>query len=303
MNRLFIGIDGGASRSCAVLLDDRDTVIAQSQIDGGLSPLAVGWEAFRQNLQKLLDPLLSNSRPAAEFYLCAGLAGVGGEKIQYQAEEEIRAAHSFRETRVITDAQAALWGAFRGGAGLLLIAGTGSICLGKNPQGQTDRCGGFGRLLGDEGGGYWLAIQAIRRALRQHDRGVDAPLADSILREFCVNRLTELPPLVHSGELSPDRIAQFAKTILAESTSNPEAEAIVRAAAGHLAQLVIHTSEKLRMDHPALALWGGLWRSPGGELRRHLSQALGAARFTCLLTDPAEPPQRGAILYLRENMP
>ncbi len=299
MSRFYIGIDGGASRSRAILLDDRDTVFAQSEIDGGLNPLAIGWESFRQNLQRLLDPLLAESRPAGELSLCAGLAGAGSEEVRFRAEEEIRAAYSFREIRVITDAQAALWGAFRGGPGLLLIAGTGSICLGKNPQGQTARCGGFGRLLGDEGGGYWMAIQAIRRALRQFDREADAPLADSILREFRVSRLTELPPLVHSGQLSPDRIARLAETILTESSSNPEADAIVRAAAGYLAQLAIDTAEKLKMDQPDLALWGGLWQSPGRELRRHLQEVLKAARFSCTLTEPAEPPQRGAILFMR----
>jgi N-acetylglucosamine kinase-like BadF-type ATPase len=303
MNRFYIGMDGGASRARAILLDDHDTIVAQSQIEGGLNPLAVGWESFRRNLQKLLDPLLAESPPAAELYLCAGIAGVGNEEMRSRAEEEIGAAYTFQLTRVITDAQAALWGAFRGGPGLLLIAGTGSICLGKNPQGQTARCGGFGRLLGDEGGGYWMAIQAIRRALHQFDRGADAPLADPILREFRLSRLTELPALVHSGELSPDRIARFAETILTESATNPEAEAIVRAAAGHLAQLAINTAEKLKMAQPALALWGGLWQSPGGELRRQLLEALEAARFTCRLTEPAEPPQRGAILFMRENMP
>jgi N-acetylglucosamine kinase-like BadF-type ATPase len=50
---------------------------------------------------------------------------------------------------LVTDARAALEGALDGKAGVVVIAGTGSIAIGVNPDGETARSGGFGPTLID----------------------------------------------------------------------------------------------------------------------------------------------------------
>ena len=103
--------------------------------------------------------------PAA---LCAGLAGVGNEAERVAVEQAL--AGTARVVRVVSsDGEIALHGAFGGGPGVLLIAGTGSVAYGRGPDGRMDRCGGWGMFVGDEGSGYALGRAALAAALRSVD--------------------------------------------------------------------------------------------------------------------------------------
>ncbi len=91
---------------------------------------------------------------------CLGFSGGPADKESILAE--ILASD---RTLVTDDAFIALAGATAGEPGLVVIAGTGSIAFGRNAAGRTARAGGWGYLFGDEGGGFWIARQAIRAAL------------------------------------------------------------------------------------------------------------------------------------------
>jgi N-acetylglucosamine kinase-like BadF-type ATPase len=302
VKRYLIGIDGGGSRSKALLADRRDDM-AEALVDGpGLNPLALDWNDFRGRISGLLSRLLAEAPPGRVDGLCAGLAGTGREVMRKRAEEEILALGGGYPVTVMTDAQAGLWGAFRGGPGLLLIAGTGSVCLGMEATGRQERAGGFGRLIGDEGSGYWIAMEAIRRALREDDRQRISPLAALVKEEFHLTELRDVIPVVHSPDCPPDCLAALARQVLEASGTMPEAGEIVRRAGEHLAGLVVTTARKLGMEHPRVALWGGLWQSPRGELQSALDAALRAIAFSAEIAPPAEPPEWGAVRYLQKSL-
>jgi N-acetylglucosamine kinase-like BadF-type ATPase len=296
-----IGIDGGGSSSRAILVDDRDQMLNETQ-GGGLNPLAVGWDVFKTNFADLLERLLGEKPKEEIAGLCAGLAGTGSEAVRGRAQSEISKMLPDCRVIVISDALAALWGAFGGQEGLLLIAGTGSICLGMDSRGRTARAGGFGRLLGDEGGGYWISIEAIRWALKANDAGGSSSQLEAAIREeFRLLELRDVVPLVH--ESPADRIAALARRILVLSGSDPDARAIVNQAGEHLAALVTTTARKLNFAQPRVALWGGLWNSSGRELQSALHQAFETREFPANVTTPAESPQWGAIRCLRRELP
>ncbi|MCX6639051.1 MAG: hypothetical protein NTW14_01035 [bacterium] len=298
MNRYLIGIDGGGSHSRAILVDDQIKLIAQTE-GKGLNPLTVGWEKFGQNITELLEPLRKTLQPPHELLIGAGLAGVGNEPVRQRTEAEIVSLSGASRVLVISDALAALWGAFQGGPGLLLIAGTGSICLGMNRQGQVERTGGFGRLLGDEGSGYWIAIKAIKAALRSADgRGGSERLRKLTCEEFGLNDIREIIPLANSGSLTPDRIAAFTEKILPLIREDETAKKIVSDAADFLAELVKSTTGKLNMDNAKLALWGGLWKSSGAELIQFFVPALKRRQTGMEICQPIEAPEWGTIRYL-----
>ncbi len=301
MKHYVIGIDGGASRSKGILVDDQDRLMAESA-SGGLNPLALGWEAFGTNLAQLLGKFREEAAKGNIAAVCAGLAGGGNAEVRRRAREEIIALLPQVEVQIITDAQAALWGAFGGGPGLLLIAGTGSICLGMDSSGQTARAGGWGRLLGDEGSGYWIASEAIRLTLRHLDARLEEPqLIAAICTEFTLHSVYDIVPRVYSGDLTPDQIARLAKRILPLSQSEAVARDIVHQAGLHLADLVINAAQKLNISEPDLALWGGLWKSPEEELQKALGLAFDRREYHAILHAVAEPPEWGAIRYLRKN--
>ena len=73
-------------------------------------------------------------------------------------------------SEVVGDEVIALDAAFRGGPGILQIAGTGTNCIGRAPDGGRESAGGWSSRLGDEGSGYWIGLHAVRRALNAYDR-------------------------------------------------------------------------------------------------------------------------------------
>src|SRR5207237_9144432 len=88
---------------------------------------------------------------------------------------------------VVTDAEIALYGATGGAPGLVLIAGTGSICCGRNARGKRVCAGGWGPLAGDEGGGSWLARRALQAVAQASDgRGPDTALSQAACAYFKV---------------------------------------------------------------------------------------------------------------------
>ncbi|MFH1863033.1 MAG: BadF/BadG/BcrA/BcrD ATPase family protein, partial [bacterium] len=203
---------------------------------------------------------------------------------------------------VISDALAALYGAFRGQAGLLLIAGTGSICLGMDNEGRTARSGGLGRIFGDEGSGYWIAAEAIAAALCYADgREGAASLPPLICEEFGLQDVREIIPKALSGELPPSRIAQLAAKVLNLSDSNSDARDIVRRAGNHLANLLITTGQKLNLKNPQVVFSGGLWKSPQKSLQRSLNVSSTEQQYQCQLVEPLEPPEWGAWRYLQDH--
>jgi N-acetylglucosamine kinase-like BadF-type ATPase len=81
------------------------------------------------------------------------------------------------ELLICGDEEIALDAAFAGGPGILLVAGTGSNAIGRTDAGETFGAGGWGPVLGDEGSGTWIGLEALRAALRAQDR---IPLGDQL---------------------------------------------------------------------------------------------------------------------------
>jgi N-acetylglucosamine kinase-like BadF-type ATPase len=103
-----------------------------------------------------------------------GLAGVGDEREREEIGRRVRellAQDGNGDLRIAieTDARIALEGALEEVAGLVVIAGTGSVVLGKSPSGEFFRAGGWGRVLGDEGGGFSIGREALKAAMREWD--------------------------------------------------------------------------------------------------------------------------------------
>jgi len=143
-----------------------------------------------------------------------------------------------REIRVISDAEAAYLGALGEGAGVVLLAGTGSMALGRDPRGKWARAGGLGPLLGDEGSAFWIG----REWLRAIGSGPGFARTRRILA-------------------SPDpvaRIAALAPGVLrrARAGSRP-ARRIVASSQDALARLLVTSARALGLKPPVRVSWAG----------------------------------------------
>jgi N-acetylglucosamine kinase-like BadF-type ATPase len=168
-------------------------------------------------------------------------------------------------------------------AGIVLIGGTGSVAWGLSPSGVEARAGGWGHLLGDEGSGYWVVREAIRRALAEHDRG-DPPGAPArrLLHAAGAADPLELTALFHADR-SPERWAAQSHAVL---EADP---ALVDATASALAGLARTASDRLALPGPVVLAGGMLLGEPA------LEAALRAALPASEVLRASEEPVAGAV--------
>ncbi len=150
------------------------------------------------------------------------------------------------ELLLLGDEEIALEAAFPGAPGILLIAGTGSHAIARSLDGALHRAGGWGPILGDEGGGYWIGLEALRTALRILDSHPDDPnaslLLDAIKRHW---GLTSLAALIELGNRRggtthpPTDFASLAPVVAGcAQEGNSLAAELLRTAGDSLARLI-----------------------------------------------------------------
>jgi N-acetylglucosamine kinase-like BadF-type ATPase len=191
----YLGIDGGGTKTRCVLADEK-TVLARS-MTGGCSVIRVGEQKAREALHAAIRQVCDASKisPDKVRAVCIGVTGAArhaiAEKIQGIVGELISDG-TLTKIEVIGDHEIALEAAFGAGAGVIAIAGTGSIVFGRNAAGQTARAGGWGFAVSDEGSGYWIGRRAISAVLNARDRGLDTALVAMVLDAWKIVTIDEL---------------------------------------------------------------------------------------------------------------
>lgn len=175
--------------------------------------------------------------------------------------------------------------------GVALIAGTGSFAYGINAQGIEHRCGGWGNLLGDEGSGYWLAIEGLKAAVRAVDgRGSETVLGQSFEDWFRGEPSSQWP--LRLSTMTRAEIAQGASIVVrAAELLDPVAQELLNQAADELACHVKVLAGRLFPEEPFdLALAGGLLvhsKVLQERLQERLNIMKVAARRISSVTKPA----------------
>lgn len=245
MDAVVLGIDGGGTRTRASIAC-KGKVLAFAE-NGSIKRLRVGAAAAEQNLRAIL----------AEVFKQAGISGVAAASAGVASAtmpgvpEWIQAVFSdfgVERSEVVGDEVIALDAAFKGGPGILQIAGTGSNTIGRAPDGGRESAGGWSSRLGDEGSGYWIGLHAVRRALRAYDREEPTRILDAVGKLWETSSIDEL---VNLGDSTPGPdFAALAPAIsqLAEE-GDPVALGVLQQAAADLTDSVLLVRDKLRRKH------------------------------------------------------
>ena len=254
----YLGVDGGGSKTLAVIVDAAGVERGRGSA-GSSNHQAVGIEAAVANLRQATDVAAhaaSCSRPPESAWL--GLAGVdhaGDIALLWPHVESLAA-----QVRLTNDAELVLSG-LELQIGVALIAGTGSIALGRDAAGHSARASGWGHILGDEGSGYDLGRQALQAAVRAADgRGRPTLLLQAILDDWALSEPELLLQRVYQGS-DKAAIARLAPLVLrCAEAGDAVACAIVRRAALELAVAAQTVSRRLGFAAEPLpvALGGGL---------------------------------------------
>lgn len=260
---LYVGIDAGGSH--ARLLGVRGTDTPDHRIHGdgpGTNARILGTEGTADVLATLVRE--SAGLQTGRLVVAAGVAGAGrlADRDALRLAVAARLACPEGDIEIVADADLALDAAFGpGGAGLVVIAGTGSIAYARDADGILHRAGGWGRLLGDEGSGYHLGLQGLRAVADALDGGPRTSLRSLAATAWDAPDAATLLAEVYDRGRAP---ASFAPLVLEAAWSGDVvARQLVREGARALALRAAWAVLQAGRVPTRLALVGGLTEHEG----------------------------------------
>lgn len=304
---LVIGMDGGGTKTAAIIADVHGNILAQ-HVAGPSNFQIIGVEKAARTLFLLIRECCKSAGvlPGEIHAMTIGLTGAGRPNDQKRMADGLyKTAASkkikLRSVRIDSDARIALEGAFKGGAGIILIAGTGSIAFGKDEKGNVHRVGGWGRILGDEGSGFFIGRYALTAVCRHLD-GRSAPtlLTKMIAKKFALKNAADIIAAVYKNNFD---IAAVAPLVLEAAQKNDAVgREIVELASSELTEhiralvpkLQAKPEKNVRKDIP-LSFIGGLIANDtclSQILREQISQSMPHVKVIL----PMSPPVYGAVI-------
>jgi N-acetylglucosamine kinase-like BadF-type ATPase len=299
---LFLGVDGGGSKTAFLLLDDGGTVVAEVE---------AGTSYYQEEGVELVNHVLADGigrictmariRPEQIERAFFGLPGYG------EARQDIPRLNEIPEsllghTRYScgNDMICGFAGSLAGHDGINVISGTGSMTYGER-NGKGVRVGGWGELFGDEGSAYWIAVRGLNVFTRMSDGRIPrGPIYYAIKESLNVEEDFDVIDLIHR-QWSGNRkaIAGLAKTIVnVASSGDPMASQIMTDASFELAEIVNTTRTLLDYspdDVVSVSYSGGVF---GAEsIRTGFESAMQDLSLPYEVTPPMFGPSIGAALY------
>lgn len=273
------GIDGGGTHTRLELRDEQNRLIRRAQF-GPFNITSIGEGGFCALLQEVFESC-GGLEDCGK--LCIGGAGISNPRMKLLLEQQLQKAGFHGIWKLCGDQEIALRGAMDT-AGAVLIAGTGSICFGKNVAGQTARSGGYGHLIDDVGSGYALGRDVLSAAVRAIDgRSRDHAILEAVYARLGIHTAQEIVSFVYNPNTDKAAIAQLARIALElGEAGNLEALAILNRGAEELTALVQAVQEQLDLTGCPVALLGGLL-SEENRYRKMVAQHL------CAVAQPVFP--------------
>lgn len=316
MNReaLYLGVDGGGSKTTAVVMNEAGVELGRGHGGPG-------------NIATMPDHLLRDSLTTAIHAanratgladgcsydsVCAGMAGYSAQERRESFLALLREVTGTPTCLLQPDYSIAYWGATHGEPGVVIIAGTGAVAFGRNPDGDTDREDGLGYLLGDRGSGFDLGLRLLRHTVERLTEGKRDPLTEAVCARIEAGSPEQVIHWLYTGFV-PARVAAIAPVVGPLSDAGePSACYHVAETARRLRHSVERVRLRLEMGSCAVYPLGGLWNlgeffreefraphwQPVGEIAMKWEYEE-AQPFT--VAPPRNDAAYGAALYAREQ--
>ena len=239
--KYMIGVDGGGTKTEAIAFDRDGNEFARGTC--GFGNILIDYEEAFLHIMEAIDQCQKNVVNGHCVCICLGLAGISGVNAN---ELTLRLIKKYGiKVEVFNDAMIAHAAALKGKDGILTIGGTGAICIGKKGE-VYEYSGGWGHILGDEGSGYWIALQALKKMALQFDRGVIlSPLSLNIQRQFQLLTPSHIKKLVYTS--LKDKVAAIAPLVIQEARNgNEDAQEIIMQAGKELARITVDVYKKMQ---------------------------------------------------------
>jgi len=291
-----LGIDAGGTKTVCYLADGDGTTIGEGR-GTGANLHAHGELEVEKVLHEVIEQALAERaiRPDA---VCVGVAGVDRQDDDRLMRGIMRRLGLGAQTLIVNDALVALVAGVGDEPGVVLVAGTGSIAYGVNPDRLAARSGGWGHILGDEGSGYWIGRQALMAVMREADgRGPATQLTPLILEHFNVPRVEGLVRQVYDDQTRRHTVHALGPVVdRARADGDVVAAEILRGAGLELTSAAASVIERLGMRGQPFqtVLSGSMFRLIpwlADDVMRRLAEVAPRSSVSRLVAEPA----RGAV--------
>jgi N-acetylglucosamine kinase-like BadF-type ATPase len=279
----YLGIDGGGTKTTFLLVDEYYNEICHLQ-SGPSNYLSIGADAAREAISQGIAQLTESPN-----IVCAGFAGAGRPDSVAFYKNVLQTLIPDAQIIIESDAFIASIGAIGIDPGILLIAGTGSIVIGRDKDRTMFRVGGWGPYFGDEGSGFWIGREAVRVALRSIDAQVPTEFTQSIATGLGLKSVSEVVGAWAGGKLGVPEIAGLFPQVIAAYPSDP-AKQILTEAASHLRSLVEIASRRTGIDDCRKSLSGSVASHP-------IMRDLIGLKFE----EPRHSAEWGAVIWARQH--
>lgn len=289
--KVYAGVEGGATHSRIALFNEQAEILAEVK-GPGTNLFQIGLAETCSRIANMYKEALSKASLDQSTKLASlGLSLSGCEVEETNKLLALKMVEMYpdivsREPKVCSDTVGSLMSASDKG-GVVLIAGTGSNSLLVNPDGSIARCGGWGHILGDEGGAFWIAQKAIKTWFDDEDNLVKAPYPTEVVVEQIQNYfgITDRFGLLTFcyDQFKKQHFAGLAKYLSHAADQGDQLSQWIFAEAGkvlakHIVALSSSMSNELKMSLSVVCI-GSVWKSwehlkPGFEMEMETSEVL-----------------------------
>ncbi len=259
-NPFVIGMDGGGTKTKVCVMD-----LEGSEIDvvfgGGMNINGLGREGVLRNMAEIFAEIKNRCGDWSQLKaLCIGAAGISNPELREALMLSVKLAGIEVNPVIFGDQHAALYGAHCQGKGIILIAGTGSICFGLDGKGKEARTGGWGYLIDDEGSGYALGRDVLS-AIAQAEDGRIPPtcMRKPVFDQLGIDNINGMIKFIYADTTGKKEIAALAIHIMKAYEAGEEAAmASLEKAADKLADMVVPVVRKLKLEEGEIAFCGSV---------------------------------------------
>jgi N-acetylmuramic acid 6-phosphate etherase len=287
----ILGVEGGGTKTSWVLVERGENELRV--LDQGKLPPANFRLATPDQLRSMFGELPKEITRAGVF-----LAGCGTEEDRQSLTRLCAEVWPQAKVVVGSDRDSGLAAAVGHGDGIVVNAGSGSSITGRRDK-RIENAGGWGHILGDAGGGYFLSLQALRLILREYDlhRG-EVQFTTGILRALSLNNLDELVRWAQTADKM--EVAMLTPVVFeAAAGGDSRVMEIIEEGARVLCEYTEAVATRLHVLAPKIVLIGGLFHRDSiytHAFRRRLKKSLPDAR----VTNSERAPELGAAWLAAE---
>lgn len=303
MEKYVIGMDGGGTKTEVQVADCKQNNILRFQ-GGAINYNGQSKSIVDSNIQVIFERIIADGFDQRDCVgICIGAAGTSNPSVRTQIMESIEKFGYECPITIVGDEETAFVGALERTPGVILIAGTGSICYGSDSKGNTFRSGGYGHIIDDPGSGYAVARDILSAMVRGVDgRGEPTVLTKLVFQHLNITCMEELIGYLYSPGRSKKEIAQLSFLIQeAYALGDLVAEEIVKKTATDLTDLVTPVINKLG-EETKLAVSGSILIKNEDIYREFVDQMKKKFPRTVIMKPRQDAACGAVLLALHHNL-